>query len=376
MARLDAFLQLGREQGCSDIHLAVGIPPMLRMHGDLVGVKYRNLAAEELRDLIEEVLSETQKTAFASGKDLDFSYVGEGVGRFRVNLFRKLGGVGATFRVIPSQIPSLESLGLPPVVKGLTQHQQGLVLVTGAAATGKSTTLAAMVDHLNSTRRLNIITLEDPIEHVHQSKLSLMVQREVGTHVGSFAEGLRAALREDPDVILVGEMRDVETILLAMVATETGHLVLGTLHTTSATKTLDRILDALPVEQRAQGTLFLAQSLRGVVSQALLRTADGRGRRAIVEILVKTPAIANLIASGKVYQVPSMLQTGRESGMQLMDQALLEALNRKEIDPDDAYRCAADKRPFQRFVTDPTILPKVNLVGSALAGRPGVPPRP
>jgi len=200
---------------------------------------------------------------------------------------------------------------------------------------------------------------------VHKSKMSLVVQREIGTHVGSFAEGVRAALREDPDVILVGELRDTETITLAMIAAETGHLVLGTLHTTSATKTLDRILDALPAEQRGQGTVFLAQSLRGVVSQNLVRTADGRGRRVIVEVLVMTPAIANLLASGKVFQIPSMLQTGKDLGMQLMDQALQDALKKKEIDPDDAYRHATDKRPFQRFVTDPNLLPRVNMAGGS-----------
>ncbi|MBP2670093.1 MAG: twitching motility protein [candidate division NC10 bacterium] len=363
MARLDAFLQLGKEQGCSDIHLAVGVPPMLRMHGELMAVKYRNLGEEELRALVEEILTDTQRTEFSAGKDLDFSYASDEVGRFRVNLFRKLVGIGAAFRVIPSHVPGLDALGLPPVVKQLLGQDHGMILVTGAAGTGKSTTLAAMIDHLNSTRPLNIITLEDPIEFVHKSKVSLVVQREVGTHVGSFAEGVRAALREDPDIILVGEMRDAETITLAMVAAETGHLVLGTLHTTSATKTLDRILDALPVEQRGQGTVFLAQRLRGVVSQNLVRTSDGRGRKAVVEILVMTPAIANLVASGKVFQIPSMMQTGRDLGMQLMDQALLEAVQKKEIDPDDAYRCAADKRPFQRFVTDPNLLPRFNIVG-------------
>jgi twitching motility protein PilT len=378
MARLDAFLQLGREQGCSDIHLAVGVPPMLRLHGELAPVKYRDLAADELQSLVDEVITDPQRAAFGSGRDLDFSYAGAGVGRFRVNVFRKMGGIGASFRVIPAEIPSLDSLSLPPIVKSLTRFHQGLILVTGATGTGKSTTLAAMIDHINSTLRLNVITLEDPIEFVHQSKMCLVVQREVGTHVGSFAEGLRAALREDPDIILVGELRDPETIMLAMVAAETGHLVLGTLHTTSAAKTLDRILDALPAEQRAQGAVFLAQSLRGVVSQSLLRTADGRGRKAIVEIMIMTPAIANLVVSGKVFQVPSMLQTGKDAGMQLMDQALLEALQKKEIDPDDAYRCAVDKRPFQRFVTDPHLLPKVDLVAGPLGSRPGggMPPRP
>ncbi len=326
-------------------------------------VKYRNLGDEELQALIDEILTDAQRTAFASGKDLDLSYTGEGAGRFRVNLFRKLGGIGASFRVIPSEIPSLDSLGLPAGREEPHAAPPGPGPRHGAAGTGKSTTLAAMIDHLNSTRRLNIITLEDPIEFVHRSKMSLVVQREVGTHVGSFAEGVRAALREDPDIILVGELRDTETITLAMIAAETGHLVLGTLHTTSATKTLDRILDALPTEQRAQGTVFLAQGLRGIVSQSLVRTADGRGRRAITEVLVMTPAIANLIVSGKIFQIPSMLQTGKDLGMQLMDRALLDALHKKEIDPDDAYRCATDKRPFQRFVTDPNLLPRVSMVG-------------
>ncbi|RPI10976.1 MAG: PilT/PilU family type 4a pilus ATPase [Zetaproteobacteria bacterium] len=363
MARLDAFLQLGKEQGCSDIHLAVGVPPTLRMRGDLMPIAYRNLGEEELQALIDEILTDSQRAAFASGKDLDFSYAQEGVGRFRVNVFHTLGGIGASFRVIPVEISSLDSLGLPSVVKDLARYHQGLILITGAAGMGKSTTLAAIVDHLNSTRPLNIITLEDPIEFVHKSKLSLVVQREVGTHLSGFAEGVRAALREDPDIILVGELRDTETITLAMIAAETGHLVLGTLHTTNATKTLDRILDALPADQRSQGTVFLAQSLRGIVSQNLVRSADGRGRKVVVEVLVMTPAIANLLAAGKVYQIPSMLQTGKDLGMQLMDQALLDALHKNEIDPDDAYSYATDKRIFQRFVTDPNLLPRVSMAG-------------
>jgi twitching motility protein PilT len=364
MARVDAFLLLGREQGCSDIHLAVGVPPVLRLFGELVPVKYRDLGEEELHGLVYEILSEPQRSEFETGRDLDFSYAREGVGRYRVNLFRKIGGIGATFRVIPNQIPNLDALGLPAVVTKLARFHQGLILVTGATGTGKSTTLAAIVDYINSTRRLNIITLEDPVEFVHPSKMALVVQREVGTHVGSFAEGLRAALREDPDVILVGELRDTETITLAMIAAETGHLVFGTLHTTSATKTLDRIIDALPAEQKAQGTSFLAQSLRAVLSQALVRKADGRGRKAIAEVMIVTPAIANLIMTAKVFQIPSSMMTGKDLGMQLMDQALLEALQKKEIEPDDAYRQAQDKKQFQRFVTDPDMLPKVNLAGA------------
>ncbi|MGE3542086.1 MAG: type IV pilus twitching motility protein PilT [Candidatus Tectimicrobiota bacterium] len=364
MARIDAFLQLGREQRCSDIHLTVGVPPLLRLYGDLVPVKYRDLDSDELSGLLRDILTEAQWTAFASGTDLDFSYSREGLGRFRVNLFRKTDGIGATFRVIPSQIPSLESLHLPPVITALAEAHKGLVLVTGATGTGKSTTLAAMLDHLNTTQKFNIITLEDPIEFIHTSKQSLIVQREVGTHVGSFAEGLRAALREDPDVILVGELRDAETIAMALMAAETGHLVLGTLHTTSATKTLERIIDATPGEQKAQVTTALAQILRGVISQTLVKTADGRGRKAMVEVLVMSAAIGNLLTSGKIFQIPMKIETGRNLGMQLMDQALFEAVHKKEIDPDDAYLRAQDKKPFQRFVTDPGLLPKISLVGA------------
>jgi twitching motility protein PilT len=364
MARLDAFLQLGREQGCSDIHLAVGGPPMLRIHGELVPVKYRDLGDEELEGMIAEILTEAQWAEFTAGADLDFSYTREGVGRFRVNVFRKIDGIGATFRVIPTEVPSLDALGLPPVVKELTHFRQGLVLVTGATGTGKSTTLAAMIDYLNRTRKLNIITLEDPIEFIHTSEMSLIVQREIGTHVGSFAEGLRAALREDPDVILVGELRDTETISMALTAAETGHLVLGTLHTTSATKTLERLIDAAPAEQKGQVTVSLAQSLQGVISQTLVKTLDGRARKAVAEILVMTPAIAHLLTNGKLFQIPMKLETGRAFGMQLMDQALLEALQNKQLDPDDAYLHAHDKKQFQRFVTDPNLLPKVSLVGS------------
>ncbi len=364
MARLDAFLQLGREQGCSDIHFAVGTPPILRLSGELMPVKYRDLTADELEDLVGEILNEQQREQFISGEDVDFSYCPGELGRFRANLFRKVGGIGATFRVIANDIPEIENLDVPPAVKGLTTHKQGLVLVTGATGMGKSTTLAAMINHLNSTKRLSIITLEDPVEFVHPSKMSLVIQREVGTQVKSFADGLRAALREDPDVILVGELRDAETISLAMAAAETGHLVFGTLHTTSAIKTLDRLIDALPADQRAAGTSILANNLRGVVSQVLVRKANSRSRKVIAEIMIMTDAIANLMLNDRVFQISSSLQTGREQGMQLMDQALLEALQKNELDPDDAYRHAVDKKQFQRFVTDPQVLPKVKLVGS------------
>lgn len=361
MARIDAFLKLGRDQGCSDIHLAVGMPPLIRLHGELSPIKYRNLSSEEIDDLLKEIISAEQYQHFKNGNDIDLSYESESDGRYRGNLFQKISGPAAVFRVIAPEVPSLKSLGMPDAVVNMLSAHQGMILVTGATGTGKSTTLASMIDWLNENRRYNIITLEDPVEYIHHSKQSLVIQRSIGTHVGSFAEGLHAALREDPDVILVGELRDPETITMAMEAAETGHLVLGTLHTTSAVKTLDRIIDALPAEQKALAATFLGQHLKGVISQRLVRTIDGRGRKAILEIMINTPAIANLIANQKIFQIPASLQTGRELGMQLMDQALLEAINNKEIDPDDAYLNATDKKQFQRFVTDPDLLPQMSM---------------
>jgi len=364
LARIDAFLKLGSQQGCSDVHLAVGVPPMLRMHGDLLPIKFRDLRAGELEGYIAEILSRSQAEIFNKGNDLDFSYVSSEGGRFRVNVYRKETGAGATFRAIPSDVPTLEKLALPPIVTKLCDFHQGMILVTGSTGTGKSTTLAAMIDHLNQTRRLNIISLEDPIEFVHRSKNSQVIQRELGTHIPSFAEGVRAAMREDPDVILVGELRDAETISMAMTAAETGHLVLGTLHTTSAVKTIDRIIDALPVEEREQTKSFLAQSLLAVVTQILVKTADGRGRRALCEVLMMTKAIAKLIQAEQTHQIPTQMQMGRDLGMSLLDQALLAAINAREIDPDDAYTYASDKRAFQKYVTDTTMLPKVEVTTS------------
>ena len=371
MARIDAFLKLGTQQGCSDVHLAVGVPPMLRMHGDLLPIKFRDLRPGELEGYIAEILTTNQNEHFAKGNDLDFSYVSSEGGRFRVNVYRKDTGIGATFRAIPSAVPTLASLNLPPIVTRLCDFHQGMVLVTGSTGTGKSTTLAAMIDHLNSTRKLNIISLEDPIEFVHASKQSQIIQRELGTHIPSFAEGVRAAMREDPDVILVGELRDAETISMAMTAAETGHLVLGTLHTTGAVKTIDRIIDALPVEEREQTKSFLAQSLLAVVTQVLVKTADAHGRRAVCEILMMTKAIAKLIQTEQTHQIPSQLQMGRDLGMQLLDQALLAAINARTIDPDDAYNYASEKRNFQKFVTDTSLLPKMDSAPAAASPATG-----
>jgi twitching motility protein PilT len=357
MPRIDSFLKLGLAQGCSDIHLAVGVPPMLRMNGELMPIKFRQLADAELESYVMEILSDSQKEHFHSGRDLDFSYVSEEGGRFRVNLFRKDTGVGAVFRYIPNEVPTLEGLNMPDAVRDFCDYHQGMVLVTGSTGTGKSTTLAAMIDHLNKTRSLNIISLEDPIEFVHPSKSSQVIQRELGTHLTSFADGVRSAMREDPDVILVGELRDAETISMAMTAAETGHLVLGTLHTTGAVKTIDRIVDALPGELREQTKSFLSQSLKAVVTQVLVKTLDGHGRKAILEILVNNRAISKLIMNDQTHQIPGQLQTGRDVGMQLMDMSLLEAITNKEIDPDDAYRFANEKKNFQRFVTDTDLVP-------------------
>ena len=357
MPRIDSFLKLGLAQGCSDVHLAVGVPPMLRMNGDLLPIKFRELDNNELESYVTEILSDSQRNVFDSGRDLDFSYVAEEGGRFRVNCFHKDTGVGAVFRHIPNEVPTLDQLGVPDVIRSFCDYHQGMVLVTGSTGTGKSTTLAAMIEHLNSTRSLNIISLEDPIEFVHPSKNSQVIQRELGTHLTSFADGLRSAMREDPDVVLVGELRDADTISMAMTAAETGHLVLGTLHTTSAVKTIDRIVDALPGELREQTKSFLSQSLKAVVTQVLVKTPDGRGRRAVMEILVNNRAISKLIMTDQSHQIPSQLQMGRDVGMQLMDQALLAAIEANEVDPDDAFRFAQDKKRFQRFVTDSAILP-------------------
>ena len=339
---------------------------MLRMHGDLLPIKFRDLRPGELEGYVTEILTRSQQEVLAKGLDLDFSYVSAEGGRFRVNIYRKETGMGATFRAIPQDVPSLEKLALPPIVTKLCDFHQGMILVTGSTGTGKSTTLAAMIDHLNTTRKLNIISLEDPIEFVHRSKNSQVIQRELNTHIPSFAEGVRAAMREDPDVILVGELRDAETITMAMTAAETGHLVLGTLHTTSATKTIDRIIDALPVEEREQTKAFLSQSLLAVVTQVLVKTADARGRKAICEVLMMNRAIAKLIQMDQTHQIPAQMQMGRDQGMSSLDQSLLSALQAREIDPDDAYNYASDKKPFQKYVTDTSMLPKLDITGTNL----------
>jgi twitching motility protein PilT len=356
MPRIDAFLKLGREQGCSDIHFTVGLPPLVRLDGELTPLKYRELSREEVAGIVTEILDSYHRERLESHGAVDFSYQAPEIGRFRMNAMKQQLGLAAVCRVIPEEVPRIEQLGLPPVLAGFTNLGAGMILVTGAAGTGKSTTLAALIDEINRSRNMNIVTLEDPIEFVHRSEKALIMQREVGLHVHSFSEGLRSALRQDPDVILVGEMRDYETISLAIEACETGHLVLGTLHTRGASQTIHRIVDAFPTEAQAQIRHTLAENLKCVVSQELVRAADGRGRRAVVEILVVTTAVAQLIREGKTFQIPGVISTGRRLGMQLMDQALLALVRSGDIDPDEAYLKAGDKREFVPFVTHPQLL--------------------
>lgn len=315
MAKIDQLFQLMQQQGASDLHLSTGAPPCLRLHGDMVRLKYHNLSAEECQGLIFEILTEKQKKQFVETWELDCSYSLEGVGRFRVNVFMQRLGIGAVFRIIPTKIKTVQELNLPDSVLEIVNTHKGLILVTGPTGSGKSTTLAALIHHINSTEKGHILTVEDPIEFVHPSINCLINQREVSSHTKSFAAALKAALREDPDIILVGEMRDLETISLAMTAAETGHLVFGTLHTNSAPKTVDRIIDVFPQEQQAQIRVMLSESLRGVIAQSLLPTADGKGRVGCIEVLMNTHAVSNLIREGKTFQIPSIMQTGKGQGM-------------------------------------------------------------
>ncbi|RUM89195.1 MAG: type IV pili twitching motility protein PilT [Thermodesulfatator sp.] len=352
MAKIDAFLKLMVELGASDLHLSAGSPPLLRVHGDLQRVKYKVLESEELKAMLYEVTPEEKIKQFEETGDVDFGFELPGVARFRVNFFMQHRGVGAVFRLIPSQIRSVEELGLPPILNKLALLPKGLILVTGPTGSGKSTTLAAMVDYANRMRRDHIITIEDPIEFVHQPKNCLVNQREVGLHTRSFAAALRAALREDPDIILVGEMRDLETISLALEAALTGHLVMSTLHTVSAAQTVDRIIDIFPHDQQPQIRASLSESLRAVISQTMFKRIDRPGRIVALEILIATPAARNLIREGKTYQIPSIIQTGRKYGMISLDDSIMEYLQRGIISPEEALNKAADKARFMPFVKE------------------------
>jgi twitching motility protein PilT len=353
MAKIDAFFKLMHEQGASDLHLVSGQPPALRIRGDMERIKYKVLDNDELKAMLYEIAPEAKIKQFEETGDIDFGYEIPGVARYRSNFFMQKNGCGAVFRQIPEEIMTAEQLGLPNVISKLASLPRGLVLVTGPTGSGKSTTLAAIVDVANRTRKDHIITVEDPIEFVHQSKGCIVNHREVGIHTKSFSAALRGALREDPDIILVGEMRDLETISLAIEAASTGHLVFGTLHTMSAPKTIDRIIEVFPATEQAQIRSTLSDGIRAVISQVLFKRIDKKALCVALEILIATPAARNLIREGKTHQIPSVIQTGKKYGMILLDDAIMELYTKGWISADDAYLKANDKGKFRNFIKNP-----------------------
>ncbi len=353
MARIDAFFKLMSEQKASDLHLSTGNPPLLRINGDLVRVDFPALRNDDLKAMVYEIATEVKTKVFEETGDVDFGYEIPGVARYRVNFYNQKYGIGAAFRLIPSKVLTCDELGLPAVLKRFPLLKKGLVLVTGPTGSGKSTTLAAMIDYANLMRQDHIITVEDPIEFVHKSQQCLVNHREVGVHTRSFASALRGALREDPDIVLVGEMRDLETIELALTAAATGHLVFGTLHTSSAAKTVDRVIDVFPTSQQNQIRTTLGESLKGVVAQNLFKRIDRPGRVAALEILVIDTAIANLIREGKTHQIPGMIQVGKKKGNQPLDDAIMEHLRAARVSPDEAYDKCQDKKKFRPFLQTP-----------------------
>jgi twitching motility protein PilT len=353
VAKIDAFFKMMNEQGASDLHLVAGSQPILRVHGDMERIKYKALDNDELKAMLYEIAPENKIKVFEETGDVDFAYEIPNLARYRANYFQQKWGVGAVFREIPSTILTSEQLGLPKVITKLSMLHKGMVLVTGPTGSGKSTTLAAMMDYVNKNKKSHIITVEDPVEFVHKSQSCIVNHREIGVHTKGFKSALRGALREDPDIILVGEMRDLETIELALEAASTGHLVFGTLHTQSAAKTIDRVIDVFPAHQQSQIRTTLSESLKGVIAQNLFKRIDKKGRMAVLEILVVTPAVSNLIREGKTFQIPSAIQTGKKYGMQSLDDAILIALEEKKISPEDAYDKAIVKERFVQFLSTP-----------------------
>lgn len=353
MAKIDAFFKLMNDQGASDLHLVTGQPPALRLRGDIERIKYKVLSDDELRSMLYEIAPEDKIKVFEETGDVDFGYEIPGLARYRANFFMQKYGIGAVFREIPSTILTAQQLGLPAVVPKLALLPRGLVLVTGPTGSGKSTTLAAIIDEANCKRKDHIITVEDPIEFVHKSQGCIVNHREVGLHTKTFSAALRGALREDPDIILVGEMRDLETISLAIEAASTGHLVFGTLHTSSAAKTVDRVIEVFPSSEQAQIRSTLSDGLRAVIAQVLFKRIDKKGRCAALEIMIATPGIRNLIRESKTHQLNSMIQTGKKYGMQLLDDAIMELYNKGWISPDEGYAKANDKSRFRPLLKNP-----------------------
>ncbi|MBI5242910.1 MAG: type IV pilus twitching motility protein PilT [Elusimicrobia bacterium] len=352
MAKIDAFFKLMFEQGASDLHLVSGQQPIVRLHGEMERIKYKVLEGDELKAMLYEIAPEIKIKQFEETGDVDFGYEVPNMARFRANFFNQRNGCAAVFRLIPSKVLSAEDLGLPPILTQSAMYKKGLVLVTGPTGSGKSTTLAAIIDHANKHRHDHIITVEDPIEFVHQSAGCLVNHREIGRHTKSFAAALRGALRQDPDIILVGEMRDLETISLAIEAAATGHLVFGTLHTINAAKTVDRVIEVFPSEEQSQIRNTLASSLKLVVAQNLFKRIDKKGRCAALEIMVCTSAISNLIRDNKTFQIPSIIQTGKKQGMASLDDAIMEQLNKKWISAEEAFDKCVDKAKFLPFLKE------------------------
>ena len=342
MAKIDAFLRIMQENDASDLHIGAGFEPMLRIHGVLEKTSHRVLTEDEVKVLVYELLTDAQIGELEKAGELDCAYTLPGVARFRMNVFKKYPGIAAAFRIIPHTMPTLEALGLPASVRNMLHSKNGLILVTGPTGSGKSTTLAAMVNYLNENMNYHMITLEDPLEFIHSNKNSLINQRQIGEHSHTFANALRAALREDPNVILVGEMRDLETIALAITAAELGLLVLGTLHTKSASQTISRVADAFPVDQQPAIRLTMSEVLVGICSQQLLRRVDGHGRVAALEVMVGTHAVRNLIREGKSHLVNNVIMTAKKEGMQLLDQHLKDLVGQNIVTADEAARYAVD----------------------------------
>ena len=353
MARIDAFFKLMNDQGASDLHLVAGQQPALRIRGEIERVKYKTLENDDLRSIVYEITPEDKIKVFEETGDVDFGYEIPGLARYRANLFMQRNGVGAVFRQIPNNIMSVEQLGLPGVVSRLATLPRGLVIVTGPTGSGKSTTLAAIIDEANRVRKDHIITVEDPIEFVHESKGCIINQREIGVHTKSFSAALRGALREDPDIILVGEMRDLETISLAIEAASTGHLVFATLHTSSAMKTVDRIIEVFPTGQQAQIRSTLSDGIRAIIAQVLFKRVDRKGRCPALEVLIATPAVRNLVRESKTHQLASSMQTGKKYGMQVLDDAIMDLYNKGWISGEDAYAKANEKAKFRPLLKSP-----------------------
>jgi twitching motility protein PilT len=366
-ADLRALLKAIVEAKASDLHLSVGAPPIARMRGDMVAFQAPPLDSRETRDALYELIDEAQRIHFEEHHELDFAFEIPGVSRFRANFFEQRRGPAAVFRVIATTVPTLESLNPPAVLRELACKERGLVLVTGPTGSGKSTTLAALIDYINTNFQKHIITIEDPIEFVHERKRCLINQREVGVHTKSFASALKSALREDPDILLVGELRDLETTALAITAAETGHLVFGTLHTNSAGKTVDRLVDIFPADRQAQVRTMLSESLEGVIAQSLIPTADGKGRVAAHEILIGVPALRNLIREAKTAQIPSVMQVGAAHGMITLDQSLKDLVTSGKITAAAALARSTKPKLFESSVPG---------AGSAPGGHPGGASRP